>query len=79
MNTLVFSYFDRVAGLFSQPILSVNRAVAIRNFVAVMRSGDNSVAAPDMELYEIGSFDSTTGLFTAKCPEFVARYRDYVE
>lgn len=79
MNTLAFSYFDRAAGLFSQPILSVNRAVAIRNFVAVMRSSDNAVTAPDMELYEIGSFDSMTGIFTSKTPELVARYSDYVE
>lgn len=78
MNYNLYSYFDRVAGIYSAPVPAVNRAAAIRSFVANNRS--NSTCADDMELYEIGSIDVNSGVITSiGAPVFVCRYTEYKE
>ncbi len=78
MKNYLFTYYDRAAGIYSAPILSVNRPVAIRNFVNVMSHQDNSVVCRDMELYEIGSFDSETAEIESCKPSLVVRYEEYI-
>lgn len=80
MKQCLFCYYDRAAGLYSSPICSVNRPVAIRNFVAVMRDDANKLTAPDMELYIIGSFDAESAeIQLLSKPELVVKFSEYLD
>lgn len=71
MNNL-YSVYDSCSGIFGDPFIAVNDAVAKRMF-------DNTLAQPsvpqyirdDSVLYGIGFFDSKTGCFTADVPPYV--------
>lgn len=72
----LYSYYDRVSGLFSAPVPAVNRATAIRSFLEVQKQNPS---ANDVEIYEVGSYNITTGELVAKKPEFVCTYQEYSE
>lgn len=76
MNYNLYSYYDRVSGVYSSPIPSINRASAIRQFVAQVAQG---VSALDMELYEVGTFDILSGVIVPVAPVFVCRYEEYAK
>lgn len=76
MTYNLYSYYDRVSGLYSAPVPAVNRATAIRSFLEVQKQNPS---AKDVEIYEVGSFDIQSGLMTAKKPEFVCTYQEYSE
>lgn len=57
----VYSVFDRVLGLYQDPFLSLNVGSAVRRFKAMCK---NNFVAPDLVLYHIASFDSSTGRVT---------------
>lgn len=59
----VYAIFDKLNG-FTCPNCDHNDNSACRNFnYAVTRQ--NSVPASDLELYRLGTFNSTTGVITA--------------
>lgn len=70
----LYSYYDRVSGLYSAPVPAVNRATAIRQFLEVQRQNPS---ANDVEIYEVGTFDITTGELIGKKAEFVCTYQEY--
>lgn len=70
----LYSYYDRVAGLYFAPLPAVNDATALRSFVENMRGNSSAV---DMDIYRVGAFNSQTGVFVAlEHPEYVAGYSD---
>lgn len=72
----LYSYFDRVSGVYSSPMPSVNRASAIRGFIHNL---ENAPEKLDMELYEVGTFNVSDGSITGvERPVFVCRYEEYV-
>lgn len=70
----LYSYYDRVSGVYSAPIPAVNRAAAIRQFLAHVK---DALGANDMELFELGTFDTFSGEIIAQKPVFVCRYEEY--
>lgn len=72
----LYSYYDRVSGLYSAPVPAVNRATAIRSFLEVQKQNPS---AKDVEIYEVGSYNISTGEMIAKKPEFVCTYQEYSE
>lgn len=72
----LYSYYDRVSGLYSAPVPAVNRATAIRSFLEVQKQNP---AAKDVEIYEVGSYNISTGEIIAKKPDFVCTYQEYSE
>lgn len=72
----LYSYYDRVSGLYSAPVPAVNRATAIRSFLEVQKQNPS---AKDVEIYEVGSYNISTGEMITKKPEFVCTYQEYSE
>lgn len=72
----LYTYYDRVSGLYSAPVPAVNRATAIRSFLEVQKG---NTSADDVELYEIGSLNIQSGEMIAKKPDFVCTYSEYNE
>lgn len=74
MKYNLYCYYDRVSGVYSAPIPAVNRASAIRQFLAQVK---DSLGANDMELYEVGTFETFSGDICSQKPVFVCRYEEY--
>lgn len=72
----LYTYYDRVSGMYSAPVPAVNRATAIRSFLEIQKQNPSS---KDMEIYEIGTYNVMTGELVAKKPEFVCTYQEYSE
>ncbi len=68
----VYSVYDSCSGIFGDPMIAVNDAVAKRFF-------ENALSDPnlpkfireDSVLYCLGSFDNKTGYFTSDVPPYV--------
>lgn len=74
MNYVVFSAYDRKAGLYGPVFLAVNEVCGIRDF---KQSLQRNPYADDMELYVIGHFENERGTLTAlDKPKFVYAYVD---
>lgn len=56
----LYSIYDKVSGLHSEPFTSVNDNVAKRRFAQICAGSQNM--AGDLELYKLGDFDSSRGL-----------------
>mgnify|MGYP006959789755 FL=1 len=74
----LFSTFDRVAGTFESPAPFVSEPVAIRAFKNVI---DNETSFTglnyrDFDLFEVGLFDTSTGVIEPVSPRFVTSGRD---
>lgn len=68
MKMKVYAVRD-VKSSFMAPVLGGNDAMAMRSFRAGMASvPDFNVAPADFELYNIGEFDSDSGLLTPTVP-----------
>ena len=63
---LAITLFDSKAGSFSQPFFVPSLPSALRDFSILVNDGKSlqSQFAADFDLYHIGSFDTSTGLFT---------------
>lgn len=71
----MFSIYDRVSGLYSEPFYALKRELAIRKFNYLM--SNSSMVKDDCELYEVGSFDCSVGLGTYfDKPDFVCKYQE---
>lgn len=66
----LYSIYDRVAGLYGQPLFAVNRQTAERQFNYTMSQAQ--MVAGDCDLYYLGKFDNQTGVIEVlEKPEFV--------
>lgn len=67
MRTLAFSVYDRAARAYSPPFYQQTRGLAERVFAGLCTDPDTTVAKNpgDFELYEVGEFDSETGVVQA--------------
>lgn len=76
----IFSILDVKAKAYLQPVFFANRDVAIRSCQSMLKSKDNQfVEYPeDYSLYELGEFDSMTGVIIAhSVPLLVGQLVDY--
>jgi len=66
MKSVVASIRDHAAGFFGQPFFAPSRGAAIRSFGDAVNAGGEgnqfSMHPEDFDLYEIGAFDSDTGV-----------------
>lgn len=70
---ILFSIFDRVSKLYSEPFLAPSIAVAVRRFNYLM--SQTPMVSGDCQLYSLGSFDTETGsLSSLEKPEFICNY-----
>lgn len=65
MMIRLYSIYDRVARVFSDPFVSVNDATAVRAFHMAQSMPDNMLCASpeDYQLFFISEFDNHTGEF----------------
>lgn len=59
-----YSIYDKVAGVYGQPIFASNDDVAKRDFSYFCQSEKVSYMSADLQLYNVGAFDTETGVFT---------------
>lgn len=66
MKTPMFSIYDTVANMYGFPFPAVNQGTAVRQFQAeqAISGGQQPMQThpADFRLFEVGSFDSTTGV-----------------
>ncbi len=83
MIQVIVSVKDSAAQAFGRPIFVPAVAVAIRSFrdeVNRKDSTEDMARHPDdFELYELGSFDDSTGVIEVISPRIVARAKDLKE
>jgi hypothetical protein len=76
MILFVFAVRDRATDQFGTPMFLVNSGQAIRSFADEINreAADNMLYRhpDDYDLYSMGSFDSSLGLFNTKVPEMVS-------
>lgn len=80
MKLFVFAVRDRASDQFGNPMFLISRGQAIRSFSdEVNRSEANNMlfAHPeDFDLYELGEYDTSVGLFQTGTPKQVAVGKD---
>lgn len=76
MEYFVLSVYDRCAGAYGRPVFALSRGAAIRSFQdEVNRSDDDNVMfrhVKDYDLFDLGTFDDQTGLFSKSSPVLLA-------
>ena len=78
MNYSLYSIYDRVAGIYSEPFLQTSDATAIRFFR--YRMSQSAMVSADCALYRLGTYDSATGsIVPFSNPEFVENYIEEVQ
>lgn len=66
MKQTVVAIRDRVAEAFSRPVFVASAGLAVRSFMDEVRNpeaGDVHKHPGDFDLYQLGVFDDSTGLF----------------
>lgn len=80
MIRVIFSVRDSASELYGQPFFVPSRGVALRSFAdeANRAAADNALNQhpEDFILYELGTFDESTGAFSCHEPQQVARGKD---
>lgn len=79
MRMIAMAIRDRAIDSFGNPFFVVAVGQAIRSFTAeINKSGDNQLYAhpEDFDLYELGEFDTDTGLFVTSTPRQVSVGKD---
>lgn len=74
----IYSIFDRVAGVYSEPFYEKSDALAVRRFQFCL--SQSSMIKADCDLFRIGVYDEVSGHIDA-CPkpEFIRRYEEEKE
>lgn len=68
----VYAVYDSCAGIFGDPFIAVNDAVAKKLFeYSVANASIPQFIRDDAVLYALGFFDSKTGYFTSDVPPYV--------
>lgn len=71
----IYTIFDRVAGVHSEPFYEKTDALAIRRFQFCL--SQSAMIKLDCDLFRVGSFDELSGCIQAlDKPEFVKRYEE---
>lgn len=82
MKVMVFSIFDTVAKIYSQPMFISNTGLMLRSFADEVKNKDSNLHrhSEDMKLYQVGEWDDVAGeLVVIKPPKFVANAVDFKE
>lgn len=73
MEMLVCSIFDRVTGVYSEPLFAINEASAVRRFNFIM--ANSQMVSSDCQLFALGVFESDTGRIRVNSdPVFICNY-----
>lgn len=82
MNLNIFCVRDRATDQFGTPMFLVSAGQAIRSFADEVnrRESGNQIAAhpEDFDLYEVGSFDTSSGAFVVHVPRMISVGKDLV-
>lgn len=82
MKYLVFCCRDRAADVFGSPFQHASRGGAIRAFAdSVNAVGDTGLIAKhpdDFDLYYLGTFDDSNGMYATGVPEMISVGKDLV-
>lgn len=74
------SVFDSATQLYGRPFFVASVAQAVRSFGDEINNrnepSDLSKHSEDFELYKVGEFNDSTGMFDATLPELIARGKD---
>lgn len=74
----LYSIYDKVAGLFSEPFCAANVGLAVRRFNYLM--SNSKMVASDCQLYKLGEVNLSSGLITAPVLasdiEFICNYAE---
>ncbi len=80
MIQIIVSVKDTAAQAFGRPVFVPTTAVAVRSFRDEVNRPDSkedmAQHPDDFELYELGSFDDSTGKIECTEPRLVARAKD---
>ena len=83
MMQVIVSVKDTAAQAFGRPVFVPTVSVAVRSFRDEVNRPDSkedmAQHPEDFELYELGSFDDSTGLIQVIEPRLVARAKDLKE
>ncbi|UOF76685.1 DNA binding protein vP5 [Microviridae sp.] len=83
MIQIILSVKDTAAQAFGRPMFLPSSAVGVRSFRdEINRSDANNEMfkhPEDFELYELGSYDDSTGIIECPGPRLVARAKDLKE
>lgn len=72
MKYNLYLYRDHLKNDFSLPMIEVNDQVMTRNFENLCKTDPSMSFAPgDYDLFKVGTFDTESGLFETKVPEFI--------
>lgn len=76
MKLLIFAVRDRATDMFGNPMFLMADGQAIRSFTDEINNGDVKnplfMHPDDYDLYKLGEFDTSTGLFETGRPEQVS-------
>lgn len=62
MKFLIFCIYDKVASSFGEPKFFINEGLAARYFMSMCNQTEEiKTIASDLDVYQLGSFDSSTG------------------
>lgn len=84
MQFVAMSLFDRKTGQFGQPMFAVSAGSIIRgmgdevNGRGRPEGSDLRNHPEDFDLYEVGSFETSTGVFDSKNPALIVTCKDLV-
>lgn len=76
----VFSVYDKVLGEYMTPFFAKNVGLALRSFQDLVRDNRSVVAQhpADFVLYQIGTFEGTSGALSPCEPQHVANAVDFI-
>lgn len=71
MEKGIFAVLDTKSTIFSNPFVSINSAVALRDFRCASADSNSDIFRnpEDYALYRIGTYDDTLGIVTPITPE----------
>lgn len=77
-TTVIVSVYDTIANLYGSPFVAINRATAMRSFHGEQavrpERGPMQSHPEDFALYQLGTFDDSTGTISLlNPPEFLCR------
>lgn len=79
MHVNVYSIYDRKGQSYSPPFLAQTDELAVRMVVGSISPTSNLALYPsDFQLYFLGSFSDSSGLFTSDSPRPLSLVRDLV-
>lgn len=70
-NYNLYTMYDRKSGIYGSPFVSHNDKTATRDFDSFCALPQNKYLSADMELYKLGTFNSSTGEIEHFKPEFI--------